>query len=172
VAVGVGSAIDRGALRRIANAGGGEAVFVSPLEPMEGVLERIEAAIDRAPLTRLRVDWGAHAIAHAAALPTHASGPFVVFARYERGGHGPIVLRGKRGAETWSERLPLRLPARGEADPAVARLFEAARLADGAPVSSHTILTTGSMFVATPADAPSDRTHRLAVEQPQDLPAS
>jgi Ca-activated chloride channel family protein len=136
-AFGVGSAVNRFLLDKLAAVGRGSAEYILPGEAIEPAVERFQrrAAL---PLVRdLRVDWGDAQVQDALPDPLpdlYAGQPLVVVARY----HGPrderanCTISGRTATGGFSERVAVTLPAatpdRRGAWAALPRLWARARL--------------------------------------------
>ena len=137
-AFGVGSAVNRFLLDKLAELGRGSVEYLLPSEPIEPAVERFQrrAAL---PLVRdLSVDWGGASVADALPAPLpdlYAGQPLTLLARYNapREQRALVTVRGRTATGSFEERLtvdlPLATPERGGAWAALPRLWARARLA-------------------------------------------
>lgn len=136
-AFGVGSAVNRFLLDRLASVGRGSAEYILPGEPIEPAVQRFQrrAAL---PLVRdLAVDWGGMAVADALPEPLpdlYAGQPLVMLARYTgpRDQVATVTIRGRTARGALAEQLEVALPAatpdRGGAWAALPKLWAQARI--------------------------------------------
>lgn len=113
-ALGVGNAVNRYLLETLAEEGRGEASVVAPGEDAAAAAVRFAAAIERPCLTDVSVDFGGLDVREALprAMPDlYAGRPVLLHARYTRGGHGTIRVRGLVGGRRWERALEVDLPA-------------------------------------------------------------
>ncbi len=137
-AFGVGSAVNRFLLDRLAAVGRGSAEYILPGEPIEPAVQRFQrrAAL---PLVRdLVVAWGGAAVTDVLPEPLpdlYAGQPLVLLARYtgSRDQQATVTISGRTANGTFSERLevslPVATPDRHGAWAALPKLWARARLA-------------------------------------------
>jgi len=137
-AFGVGSAVNRFLLDKLAELGRGNVEYILPGESINPAVERFQrrAAL---PLVRdLSVDWGDASVADALPAPLpdlYAGQPLTVLARYNapREQRALVTVKGRTATGTFTERLtvdlPLATPERGGVWAALPRLWASARLA-------------------------------------------
>lgn len=117
-ALGVGSAVNRYLLTRVAEEGRGDVQVVTLEESPERAAESFHARIARPYLTDVSIDWGGLAVhdAYPRRLPDlFADRPLRVFARYDAGASGEIVVRGRVAGRPFEQRVRVSLPASGGA---------------------------------------------------------
>ncbi len=137
-AFGVGSAVNRFLLDRLAAIGRGSAEYIMPGEPIEPAVQRFQRRAALPLISDLAIDWGDLAIGEVLPAPLpdlYAGQPLIALARY----HGPrdqrasVTLSGRtaRGPyrETLTVELPLATPDRGAAWAALPKLWARARIA-------------------------------------------
>ncbi|MBL8685200.1 MAG: VWA domain-containing protein [Myxococcales bacterium] len=129
---GIGTNVSDQLLRDLARETAGAVEFIHPGERIE---DKVVAQFARAIAPRVG-DVSVHfegldvgELAPGALAPLVDAEPWVVYGRYERGGVGKAVVRGRVGNEAWVVEVPLDLPERSER-PAVAKLWASERIAD------------------------------------------
>lgn len=113
-AFGVGAAVNRYLLTRLAEIGRGDVQVVTLDEAPAQAAARFHARIARPWLTDVTVDWGDLAVHHSypARVPDlFADRPLVVHGRYARGGRGAVTVRGRIAGRPWERRVEVTLPA-------------------------------------------------------------
>jgi Ca-activated chloride channel homolog len=191
-AFGVGSAVNRFLLDRLATIGRGSAEYILPGEPIEPAVQRFQRRAALPLLRDLRVDWGAAAVSEALPEPLpdlYAGQPLVLLARYggPRDQQATITVSGRTAQGSYSEQLELDLPAetpdRGGAWAALPQLWAQARLdaledearldrsrataldAEAAALAlEHGLLSAHTAFVAS-EEPPPDATGRRATKR-------
>lgn len=127
-ALGIGAAVDRALLERLALAGRGTVEFLTPEEDIEGAIIRLQDRLSHPVLTDLEVVWeGAEAVeVFPSRLPDLFVGqPVTLIARLRPQTERPRVrIRGRRGEET----IELEAPLTPVQEPALSRLWARARL--------------------------------------------
>lgn len=127
-ALGIGAAVDRALLERLALAGRGTVEFLTPEEDIEGAIIRLQDRLSHSVLTDLEVVWeGAEAVeVFPSRLPDLFVGqPITLIARLRPQTERPRVrIRGRRGEET----IELEAPLTPVQEPALSRLWARARL--------------------------------------------
>ncbi|UJR84311.1 PQQ-binding-like beta-propeller repeat protein [Sandaracinus amylolyticus] len=190
-AFGVGSAVNRYLLARVAEEGRGDVQVVLPSESPERAAEAFHARIARPYLTDVSIDWNGLAVsdAYPRRLPDlFADRPLRVHARYARGGEGEIVIRGRVAGRPFEQRVQVSLPASGGdareelgsiwARTRVGDLMTALELAPNATLQEevtqlglrHHLLTPWTAFVAIDESQRAEG-EAVRVEQPSDLPS-
>ncbi|MDQ3036841.1 MAG: PQQ-binding-like beta-propeller repeat protein, partial [Myxococcota bacterium] len=115
-AFGVGSAVNRYLLTRVAEEGRGDVQIVTLDELPERAAEAFHARIARPYLTDVTIDWNGLAVsdAYPRRLPDlFADRPLRVHARYARAGDGELVIRGRVAGQPFEQRVTVSLPASG-----------------------------------------------------------
>ncbi len=129
---GIGTNVSDQLLRDLARETAGAVEFIHPGERIE---DKVVAQFARAIAPRVSdvtvrfegVDVGE--LAPGALPPLVDAEPWVVYGRYERGGVGRAIVRGRVGSESWAVEVPIDLPERSER-PTVAKLWASERIAD------------------------------------------
>src|SRR5690242_19390593 len=97
-AFGIGSAVNRFLLDKIAEAGRGEVEYVSLSDDGSAAAKRFHERVRNPLLTDISIDWGGLQVSdiYPSRIPDLFSAkPVVLSGRYNGGGHGVIKLRGK-----------------------------------------------------------------------------
>lgn len=129
---GIGTNVSDQLLKDLARETHGAVEFIHPGERIE---EKVVSQFARAIAPRVDdvtvrfegVDVGE--IAPAALAPLVDAEPWVLYGRYEKGGAGKAIVRGRVGSEAWVVEVPIELPSRSER-PAVAKLWASERIRD------------------------------------------
>jgi Ca-activated chloride channel family protein len=132
-AFGVGTAVNRYLLEEVAVAGRGAAQFVRPDEPTAPVVAAFEQRIDAPVLTDVAIDWGGLAVSDVTprALPDLFVGqPLAVSGHYARAGRATVTIRGRQAGRDVSFAVPVVLPERAGAHPAIATVWARERIAE------------------------------------------
>ncbi len=132
-AFGVGAAVNRYLLTRVAEVGRGAVDVVTLDESPEDAADRFHARIATPFLTDVQVDWGDLRVSgvYPRRVPDlFADRPLVVHGRYARGGRGTITVRGRIAGRAFEKTLSIRLPGSGAPRPAVASLWARTRIGD------------------------------------------
>ncbi len=130
---GVGSAVNRYLLDELAVVGRGDAQYVRPDEDTARAVAAFVRRIDAPVLTDLRVDWGGLAVRDATpnALPDLFAGqPLVVSGHYDRGGTATVTVHGMLGGRAVTFDVPVTLPERDVARPAIATVWARQRITE------------------------------------------
>jgi Ca-activated chloride channel family protein len=130
---GVGTAVNRYLLEEMARIGRGAVEVVRPDEDTAAAVEKLHRRIFRPLLTDVRVDWGGLDVVDQvpAAVPDLFLGqPLVVAGRYRRAGAGVVTVHATEAGRPVALRLPVVLPERDEAHPAVGSVWARARIAE------------------------------------------
>jgi Ca-activated chloride channel family protein len=130
---GVGSAVNRYLLEEMARVGRGAVEVVRPDEDTRAAVAKFHDRIARPLLTDVRVDWGGLDVREQvpAAIPDLFLGqPLVVAARYGQPGRATVTVHARRAGQPVTFAVPVALPARDEARPAVASVWARARIAE------------------------------------------
>ena len=117
-AFGVGSAVNRYLLTRVAEHGRGDVQVVTLSESPETAAAAFHARIASPHLTDISIDWGTLSVhdAYPRRVPDlFADRPLYVHARYAEGGSGTVTIRGRVAGRAFEQRVDVTLPARGEA---------------------------------------------------------
>lgn len=200
-AFGIGSAVNRFLLDKLAELGRGSAEYILPGEPIEPAIQRFQGRAAQPLLRDIAVDWGGARISDALPTPIpdlYAGQPLVLLARYHapRDERATLRLTGRSARGSYSESLELDLPVatpdRGPAWALLPALWARARLegllteirhrgANSQAIETearelalaHGLLSPYTAFVAA-AEPPPDATGRRAGETvvvPIHLPA-
>ncbi|MGF1469183.1 MAG: VIT domain-containing protein [Sandaracinaceae bacterium] len=132
-AFGVGSAVNRYLLTRVAEVGRGDVQVVTLDESPEAAARAFGERIARPYLTDLAIDWGDLDVrgAYPRRLPDlFADRPLVVHARYGEGGSGEVTLRGRIAGRPFAQTLEVTLPGSGAERPELASVWARTRIRD------------------------------------------
>lgn len=189
-AFGVGSAVNRYLLTRVAEVGRGDVQVVTLDESPTAAADAFHERIARPYLTDVQIDWGGLDVrdAYPRRLPDlFADRPLVVHARYAAGGTRDVTLRGRVAGRAFEQTVSVTLPSRGEERPALGSIWARTRIRDLMTAMAlrpsdalreevtqmgldHHLLTEWTAFIAvdeqSSVDSPS-----TTVNQPSQLPA-
>ena len=188
---GVGSAVNRYLLTRLAEVGRGDVQVVTLDESPEAAADRFHERIASPYLTDLRVDWGDLEVqgAYPRRLPDlYADRPLVVHGRYASGGRGEITIRGRLAGRPFTQRVSVSLPSEGEARPELGSVWARTRIRDLMTAMAlqpnealqeevtqlglrHHLLTQWTAFLAIDEGYRVDEPAQATVHQPQQSPA-
>ncbi|MEZ4339512.1 MAG: PQQ-binding-like beta-propeller repeat protein [Sandaracinaceae bacterium] len=132
-ALGVGTSVNQYLLSRLVELGRGELEIPSLGAPPAEVAEGFHARIARPYLTDLSVAFEGVEVAdvYPRRLPdVYADRPVVVNGRYERGGDGRVIVRGRIAGEPFEQILEVTLPAAGPPRPELASVWARTRIQD------------------------------------------
>ncbi|MBX3275001.1 MAG: PQQ-binding-like beta-propeller repeat protein [Sandaracinaceae bacterium] len=132
-ALGVGTAVNQYLLTRVVELGRGELEIPSLGAPPAEVAEAFHARIARPYLTDLSVAFEGLAVAdvYPRRLPdVHADRPLVVHGRYEGGGDGRVIVRGRVAGRPFEQVLEVTLPSAGPPRPELASAWAQTRIRD------------------------------------------
>jgi len=132
-ALGAGTAVNQYLLTRLVELGRGELEVVALDADPERVARAFEARIGRPYLTDLSLHWEGLAVAdvYPRRLPdVYADRPVVVHGRYDGGGDGRVVLRGRIAGEPFEQVIEVTLPEAGEPRPELASVWAGTRIRD------------------------------------------
>lgn len=144
-ALGVGSAVNRYLLTRVAEEGRGDVQVVLPGEDPAAAADVFAARIARPFLTDVSIDWGGLAVTdvYPRRLPDlFADRPLRVAAHFTSAGRGTVTVHGRIAGRAFSQPVDVVLAPSGEARPELTSLWARARVAD---------LTTAMTLAETPA---------------------
>jgi Ca-activated chloride channel family protein len=130
---GVGSAVNRYLLEEMARIGRGAVEMVRPEQDTAAAASKFCDRIARPLLTDVRIDWGGFEVTDQvpAAVPDLFLGqPLVVAGRYRRPGTAVVTVHARKAGQPVFFRLPVSLPERDEARPAVGSVWARARIAE------------------------------------------
>lgn len=130
---GVGSAVNRYLLTRLAEVGRGDAQVVTLDESPQDAADRFHERIARPYLTDLAIDWGELSVerAYPRRVPDlYADRPLVVHARYAEGGTGDVTIRGRIAGRPFSQTVHVTLPSQGDARPELRSVWARTRIRD------------------------------------------
>lgn len=137
-AFGVGSAVNRFLLDRLAAVGRGSAEYIMPGEPIEPAVQRFQRRAAMPLVSDISLDWGGLRVSDELPAPLpdlYAGQPLVVLARYSGAGDqsGAVTVRGRTPRGPFAERVEVALPAatpdRRGAWAALPKLWARARIA-------------------------------------------
>lgn len=132
-AFGVGSAVNRYLLTRLAEVGRGDTFVVTLDESPREAADRFHERIARPYLTDVSIDWGQLAVADAypRRLPDlYADRPLVVHARYPRAQSGDVIIRGRIAGRPFEQTISVSLPGSGDARPELTSVWARTRIRD------------------------------------------
>jgi Ca-activated chloride channel family protein len=132
-AFGVGGAVNRYLLSRLAEHGRGDVQVVTLDESPEEAADRFHDLIGSPFLTDVSIDWGSLAVrdVYPRRVPDlFADRPLVVHGRYPSGGSGSIVVRGRIAGRAFEKTVSVTLPASSAPNPAIASIWARTRIAD------------------------------------------
>lgn len=129
---GIGTNVSDQLLRDLARETHGAVEFIHPGERIEEKVvsvfaKAIAPRVDEVSVRFEGVDVGE--LAPGALAPLVDAEPWVLYARYDKGGVGKAIVRGRAAGESWEIEVPLDLPERSER-PAVAKLWATERIRD------------------------------------------
>jgi Ca-activated chloride channel homolog len=129
---GVGSAVNRYLLEELAALGRGSVAVVRPDEDTTAAVAGFQRRIDAPVLTDVQIDWGNLGVRDVPrALPDLFIGqPLVVAGHYDRAAAGNVAIRGKLGGRDVRFDVPVTLPDRDTARPAIASVWARQRIAE------------------------------------------
>jgi Ca-activated chloride channel homolog len=113
-AFGIGSAVNRYLLDKLAETGRGNVEYVYPGQDIEQAVLRFQNRAAFPLLTDIAVDWGGAAVTDAAptVLPDlYAGQPVVLLARFASSGTTGVTLRGRTRQGPWQHTLPIEWPS-------------------------------------------------------------
>ena len=192
-AFGVGSAVNRYLLTRLAEVGRGDLQVVTLDESPEEAATRFHERISKPYLTDIQLDWGGLQVSDVyprRAPDLYADRPMVVHGRYAQAGDGTITLRGRVAGRVFEHQVPVHLPAASETPSGeVPSLWARARIRDLMMAMAlrptdalreevistglaHRLLTQWTSFVAVDEGyRTGDDGEPLRVNEPSTLPA-
>jgi Ca-activated chloride channel family protein len=132
-AFGVGGAVNRYLLSRLAEHGRGDVQIVTLDESPEAAADRFHERIASPFVTDVSIDWGGLAVrdVYPRRVPDlFADRPLVVHGRYTGGGSGSIVVRGRIAGRAFEKTVRVALPASSSPNPAIASIWARARIGD------------------------------------------
>jgi len=132
-AFGVGSAVNRYLLTRLAEVGRGDVQVVTLEESPEEAADRFHERIARPFVTDLRIDWGELRVsdAYPRRLPDlFADRPLMVHARYPEAARGEITIHGRVAGRPFAQRVNVVLPGGGEERPELESVWARTRIRD------------------------------------------
>ena len=187
---GVGDAVNRYLLDRMAEFGRGAVEYLLIRQGTAGPVERFYERIRNPYLTDITLDWGGLPVTgvYPSRTPDLWLGqPVVLYGRYQRPGAGEITLRARLGGEPFERRFEVRLPERHTEGAAIAALWARARIEDlsreqiGDPqpareqeiiavALAHNLVTKHTSFVAVDEATDTGAEAPVAVDVPVPLP--
>lgn len=132
-AFGIGSAVNRFLLSRMAELGRGEAEFVSLSDDGSAAARRFHERIRNPLLTDITVDWAGLPVSHVhpRRIPDlFGAKPVILTGRYHSPARGVIRLRGRLAGQPFVREIPVELPAAAQANEALASLWARAEVED------------------------------------------
>lgn len=189
-AFGVGSAVNRYLLTRLAEVGRGDSFVVTLDESPREAADRFAERIARPYLTDVSIDWGELAVsdAYPRRLPDlYADRPLVVHARYARAARGDVVIRGRVAGRPFEQTVSVALPATGGERPELESVWARTRIRDLMTAMAlqpnealreevtqlgltHHMLTEWTAFLAIDEGYRADE-EAVTVHQPASIPA-
>lgn len=187
---GIGSSVNRYLLDEVALAGRGTAEYLRPDEDPEATIARFYDRIARPYLTDVEVDWGGLPVRDATPNPSpdlSSLSPLTVFARYDRGAHGTVTIRGRLHGRPYAQTVDVTLPEVETAHAAVSSLWarqhiaalsraehvtptpELAEQITGIALAHH-LLSAHTSFVAVDEREGASRDRPVRVDQPAEAP--
>jgi Ca-activated chloride channel family protein len=144
-AFGVGSAVNRYLLTRVAEEGRGDVQVVLPGDDPAAAADAFSARIARPYVTDVSIDWGGLAVSdvYPRRLPDlFADRPLRLSAHYGSAGTGNVTIHGRIAGRAFTQTVPVSLPSWGEERPELTSMWARARIGD---------LTTAMVLAETPA---------------------
>ncbi len=146
-AFGVGSAVNRYLLTRVAEEGRGDVQVVLPGDDPAAAADAFGERVARPYLTDVSIDWGGLAVsdAYPRRLPDlFADRPLRVTAHYAAtaAATGTVTIRGRIAGRPFAQAVEVTLPPGGEARPELGSMWARARISD---------LTTAMVLAETPS---------------------
>jgi Ca-activated chloride channel family protein len=132
-AFGVGSAVNRYLLEEMAAVGRGAVQVVRPDEDTASAVAAFARRIDAPVLTDISIDWAGLAVADVVphALPDLFAGqPLVVTGHYRGAGSATVKVHGTMAGRSVSFDVPVTLPERDAARPAIATVWARQKIAE------------------------------------------
>ena len=130
---GVGSAVNRYLLDKMADFGRGAVEYVLPADDSGKAIRRFYDRIRSPYLTDIQIDWGGLGVTemHPREIPDLFLGqPVTVSGRYGKPGRAEVTLRARLGGKPYEKRFTVRLPERRAEGEAIARLWARAHIED------------------------------------------
>ena len=111
---GIGSAVNRFLLDKMAEAGRGEVQYVALNDDGTKAAKRFHERVQNPLLTDIEVDWGSLPVSDV--LPHHvldlfSAKPLILTGKYSGSGRGTIRIRGKQGGQILTREIAVDLPA-------------------------------------------------------------
>jgi Ca-activated chloride channel family protein len=128
---GIGSSVNRQLIEGLAHAGHGEPFVVTGPEHADAAVERFQRYIETPLLTDVAVDFGgleAYDVEPASIPILTSERPLIVSGKWRGKPGGEIVVRGQRGREAWSARVPVGDELLRTPNPALRQLWARERL--------------------------------------------
>jgi Ca-activated chloride channel family protein len=192
-ALGVGSAVNRYLLTRVAEEGRGDVQVVLPSEDPAAAADVFASRIARPFLTDVSVDWGGldvHDVYPRRLPDLFADRPLRVTAHYTNAGRGTVTIRGRVAGQAFSQTVDVDLAGSGDARPELTSMWARARVADLTTAMTlaqtpelieevtqigltHHLLTDYTAFLAVDEGYRVDRAHdgeTARVEEPSPVP--
>ena len=110
---GIGSAVNRFLLDKMAEAGRGEVQYVALNDDGSKAAKRFHERVQNPLLTDIEVDWGGLPVSDV--MPHHvldlfSAKPLMLTGKYSGSGHGTIRIRGKQGGQILTREIAVDLP--------------------------------------------------------------
>jgi Ca-activated chloride channel family protein len=130
---GIGTAVNRFLLDKMAEAGRGEAEYVLNGEEAPAAADRFYERVHTPVLTDISIDW--HGLPMMEVFPQKpldlfTAKPLVLTGRYSQPAQGTITLRGKRAGKPFEREIKVNLPANSDANQALAQLWARKKIDD------------------------------------------
>ncbi len=130
---GIGTAVNRFLLAKMAEAGRGEAEFVTREEDAKPAADRFYERVHTPVLTDISIDWNGLPVTDvlpARPLDLFSAKPLVLTGRYSYPASGTIKLRGKRAGKPFERAIKVTLPGREDANQSLAQLWARTKIHD------------------------------------------
>ncbi len=134
-AFGIGSAVNRFLLDKLAEVGRGSVEYIFPGQSLEDAVQRFQNRAAFPVLADVQVDWGDGRVTDVYPEPLpdlYAGQPLAILGRFHKAGHAQVRLTGRTPGGTYEQTLhidwPEATPDRGEHWAALPRLWARARI--------------------------------------------
>jgi Ca-activated chloride channel family protein len=130
---GIGTAVNRFLLDKMAEAGRGEAEYVLNAEEAPTAADRFYERVHTPVLTDISIDWHGLPVTDVfpqKALDLFTAKPLVLTGRYSQPAQGMITLRGKRAGKPFEREIKVNLPLNSDANQALAQLWARKKIDD------------------------------------------
>lgn len=130
---GIGTAVNRFLLDKMAEAGRGEAEFVTREEDAKPAADRFYERVHTPVLTDISIDWNGLPVTDvlpARPLDLFSAKPLVLTGRYTYPASGTIKLRGKRAGRPFERQIKVTLPGQESDNRSLAQLWARTKIHD------------------------------------------